>query len=193
LGSSRHPSTLPEEGFRSAYDGVPFYPVMPTGPYAGAYNQLTVGSDGIAISAGPPTTSSLSHVHFVDPHMRQTASTCITRPSLPARSTASPPPTSASRPRGPGRRRPRRSARAARCSSSRAGRATRTGSSRTTGAGSTSPRRRRTRSTRTTRAAGCWASWCGIRGSNGRCVLLSSFLVGWLVLTWWVWGRTRWS
>jgi sugar lactone lactonase YvrE len=58
LGSGRswrhldqHPSTLPEEGLVTAYDGVPFYPVMPTGPFAGAYTQLTVGSDGIALSA----------------------------------------------------------------------------------------------------------------------------------------------
>jgi sugar lactone lactonase YvrE len=48
-----HPSTLPEEGFVSAYDGRVFYPVMPAGPLAGVYSQLTVGSDGIALSAGP--------------------------------------------------------------------------------------------------------------------------------------------
>jgi sugar lactone lactonase YvrE len=46
-----HPSTLPEEGFVSAYDGAVFYPVMPAGPLAGVYSQLTVGSDGIALSA----------------------------------------------------------------------------------------------------------------------------------------------
>jgi sugar lactone lactonase YvrE len=58
LGSGRswrhlnqHPSTLPEEGLITAYNGVPFYPVMPGGDFPGTYNQLTVGSDGIAISA----------------------------------------------------------------------------------------------------------------------------------------------
>ncbi|KZV83803.1 hypothetical protein EXIGLDRAFT_727935 [Exidia glandulosa HHB12029] len=45
-----HPSTLPEEGFRSAYDGVPLQPISPTGPFAGVYSQLTLGADGIAIS-----------------------------------------------------------------------------------------------------------------------------------------------
>jgi sugar lactone lactonase YvrE len=58
LGSGRswrhldaHPSTLPEEGLVTAYNGVPFYPVMPGGDFPGVYSQLTVGADSLAISA----------------------------------------------------------------------------------------------------------------------------------------------
>jgi hypothetical protein len=46
--------TRPDQGFRTSYNGIPFIPLVPSqdGLGQGQYSQLTMGSDGIAISSG---------------------------------------------------------------------------------------------------------------------------------------------